>query len=313
MVKRITQLLLLLQGLVAFAIALGSHSVLHLNWLTSILMGLGLILVVRMGITANNFFINRYYCGESSDEARLSWNEWLSLYLIEFRSTMYCSSWAMPFFAFSRQPAARPAGLPVLLVHGYGCNSGYWLGMSKALAKASITHHAIDLEPVFADIDDYVPSIRDAVDVLCAETGYENIIIVAHSMGGLAARAYLRSEGDAKIAKVITLGSPHRGTGLANFGVGPNSQQMRRTGTAQQGEVSDWLCRLESGESERRMSRFVSIYSCHDNIIAPQTSSCLPGAKNVSLKGIGHVALAYTPAVQERVTREILATADQKY
>jgi hypothetical protein len=50
---------------------------------------------------------------------------------------------------------------------------------------------------------------------------------------------------------------------------------------------------------------FVSIYSHHDNIIAPQTSSRLPGATNIELCGIGHVALAPHPAVQARVIDEI--------
>ncbi len=308
MTALLTRLLLLLQGLVAFAIALAAHSVLHLDWPLSLVLGPGFILLVRLGITANNFFINRHYCGPLAEDARLSRTEWLHLYLSEFRATMYCSSWSMPFLAFSRRPAVDPIGLPVLLIHGYGCNSGYWHGMSKALTAAHITHHAIDLEPLFGDIDDYIPRLRDAVNALCAETGHETIIIVAHSMGGLVARAYLRAAGDARIAKVITLGSPHRGTGLANFGLGMNSQQMRWSGKAQEGQASEWLCRLQDSESEQRMPRFVSLYSLHDNIIAPQSSSVLPGAKNIPFRGIGHVALASTPAIQECVIREILAT-----
>ena len=311
MVKRITRVLLLLQGLLAFAIALALHSQLHFSVPAAILAGLGVILLVRMGITANNFFINRYYCGSAPKDLCLSWSEWLRVYLTEFKSTMYCSSWAMPFLAFHKRDAPHPVGLPVLLVHGYGCNSGYWHGMSKALSEAGITHHAVDLEPVFADIDDYVPHLCAAVDTLRADTGSEKIVIVAHSMGGLAARAYLRAAGDAKVAKVITLGSPHSGTGLANFGLGPNSRQMRWTGTAQQGEASEWLRQLRECESGQRMSRFISLYSHHDNIIAPQASSYLPGAKNISFKGVGHVSLAYAPAVQECVIREILAAASE--
>jgi triacylglycerol lipase len=310
MVTRITQILLLLQALVAFAISAAAYSVLHFSLSTAVFMGLGLVLLVRMGITANNFVINRYYCGPASQELSLSWQRWLSLYLIEFRTTMYCSSWSMPFLAFTKRYARHPQGLPVLLVHGYGCNSGYWHGMSKALCKANISHYAVNLEPVFADIDDYVPRMREAINELCRDTGSEKVIILAHSMGGLATRAYLRADGDMRIAKVITLGSPHKGTGLANFGLGPNSQQMRWTGTARQGQSCNWLSTLSASEDEARMAKFVSIYSCHDNIIAPQTSSELSGAKNVQFKGVGHVALAYTPAVQQYVIGEILAAGE---
>lgn len=310
MVTWLTRLLLLLQGLFALGIILAAHTVLHLSLTVSILFGLGVVLIVRMAITANNFFINRYYSGRVAGAPALSWKEWVRLYLTEFATTMYCSSWTMPFLTFSKRSAPHPAGLPVLLIHGYGCNSGYWHGMSKALTKAGITHNAIDLEPVFADIDDYVPRIKNAVNELCKETGCNQVIIVAHSMGGLAARAYLRAEEDARIAKVITLGSPHNGTGLANFGLGPNSRQMRWLGSVEQGQASDWLCNLKGCENEQRMARFVSLYSYHDNIIAPPTSSHLPCAKNLAFQGIGHVALAYSPAVQECVIREILSPAE---
>lgn len=308
MVTRITRLLLLLQGLLALALAVAAHMVLGLKLPIAILFGLGTVLLVRMAITANNFFINRYYCGAPPQDLSLTWTQWLRLYLIEFRTTMYCSSLSMPFFAFSKRIASPPAGLPVLLVHGYGCNSGYWHGMSRALSNAHISHYAIDLEPVFADIDDYATQIHEAIGNMCEETGASQVIILAHSMGGLATRAYLRAHGDERVTKVITLGSPHKGTGLANFGLGPNSQQMRWTGSAQQGNSCEWLNALSACEDEKRRARFVSLYSCHDNIIAPQVSSELPGARNVAFKGVGHVALAYTPSVQQRVIQEILET-----
>lgn len=312
MVTRITRLLLLLQGLLALALAVAAQTVLGFNLPTAILFGLGTVLLVRMAITANNFFINRYYCGAPPEDLSLTWKQWLRLYLSEFRTTMYCSSWTMPFFSFSKRIAAHPTGLPVLLVHGYGCNSGYWHGMSHALSNAHISHYAIDLEPVFADIDDYATLIHEAIENICKETGAKQVIVLAHSMGGLATRAYLRAHGDERIAKVITLGSPHKGTGLANFGVGPNSQQMRWTGSAREGNSCEWLNALSACEDERRRSRFVSLYSRHDNIIAPQVSSVLAGAKNVAVKGVGHVALAYTPSVQQYVIQEILATDEDK-
>ena len=46
-----------------------------------------------------------------------------------------------------------------------------------------------------------------------------------------------------------------------------------------------------------------SIYSHHDNIVAPQSSAQLPGARNLAFGGIGHVALAS----DARVLRQLLA------
>jgi hypothetical protein len=58
---------------------------------------------------------------------------------------------------------------------------------------------------------------------------------------------------------------------------------------------------------------FTSIFSHHDNIISPQTSSLLPGARNLAFGGIGHVALGRNPRILGTVMRELAAlkTGDQ--
>jgi triacylglycerol lipase len=313
MVSRITRLLLALQFLIVLAIvALSVYAWRIDSLIPALLLGFGLVVLVRLFITANNFFITWRYRSKTPDDRIIGWRDACRLFLEEFRASMLSSSWTMAFHRFAKRPAENPAGLPVLLIHGYGCNSGYWHPLSKALAKARITHYAVDLEPVFLEIDGYVPLIRDAVETLCADTGQEKIIIVAHSMGGLATRAYLRDHGSERIAKVITIGTPHRGTGLANFGAGPNSRQMRWTGDAQTGSPNEWLRTLAASENDAIRSLFVSIYSHHDNIVSPQTSSHLAAATNIEFHGIGHVALGFHPAIHQCVIEEILgASADR--
>jgi hypothetical protein len=62
---------------------------------------------------------------------------------------------------------------------------------------------------------------------------------------------------------------------------------------------------LAASEDAQTRALFVSIYSHQDNIVAPQTSSHLPGATNIELHGIGHVALALDAKVQSLVVAEI--------
>jgi triacylglycerol esterase/lipase EstA (alpha/beta hydrolase family) len=306
MVARITRLLLLFQLLVAIAFAFAASQLFHVdNVMLAALAGLGILALFRLVITANNFFLAWRFRSETPAHYRIRWWEAIRLFFGEFRATMTASSLTMPFLAFSRRVPPNPEGLPVLLIHGYGCNSGYWHSMSKALMKARITHHAVDLEPVIGGIDEYVPMIHRAIEALCTETGHDKVVIVAHSMGGLASRAYLRDHGTQRIAKLITLGTPHHGTGLAHFGVGLNTHQMRWTATEQEGVASDWLIALKAAENAAVYRLIVSIYSHHDNIISPQTSSHLSGAKNIELNAIGHVALAPDPEVQAMVIREI--------
>lgn len=309
MIVRITRILLALQLLVAVGIAAAAVEVLHIdNLAIAMSIGVAAILLLRLSITANNFYQSWRFRSTTPDAYHLNWRQACKLFFGEFRATMTASSLTMPFRTFEKRTAPNPTGPPVLLVHGYGCNSGYWHAMSKALLQAGISHRAVDMEPVIGGIDEYVPSIARAVATLRAESGSEKIIIVAHSMGGLAARAYLRKYGLRGIAKVITLGTPHRGTGIARFGIGLNCRQMHWTADGQEGVSSEWLRALQANETPDMRALFVSIYSHHDNIIAPQTSSDLQGAKNVELYGIGHVALASDPTVQTLVIDEIRQT-----
>jgi triacylglycerol lipase len=306
MVARITRLLLLFQLLVAVAFAAAAMQLFHLdNAVLAGLLGISLVIVARLVITGNNFLLASRHRSHLPAHHCIGVWQGVRLFLGEFRATMTASSWTMPFRTFSTRSAAHPQGPPVLLVHGYGCNSGYWHSMSKALRKAHITHRAIDLEPVIGGIDEYAPLIHRAIEALCRETGAEKVVIVAHSMGGLASRAYVRDHGSSRVARLITLGTPHHGTSLAHFGVGLNTHQMRWTATEQEGLASDWLRALKAGESAGVYHLVVSIYSHHDNIISPQTSSHLEGAKNIELNGVGHVALGFDPDVQAMVIREI--------
>lgn len=305
MIARITRILLLLQLLIAATVSAVLSKALHIGSMQAALLGIALVLLLRLMITFNNFRLASRYRSALPEPYHIGGWQACRLFAEEFRATMLSSSWTMPFCTFSKRVPDAPDGLPALLIHGYGCNSGYWHAMSKALLKANITHHAIDLEPVIGGIDEYVPIIHRAVEALCTATGHKRIVIVAHSMGGLATRAYLRAHGSARIAKVITLGTPHHGTALAHFGVGLNTHQMRWTASEQEGLSSAWLRKLAADEDPAIYRLFVSIYSHHDNIISPQTSSHLPGARNIEFHAIGHVALALDSRIQAQVIREI--------
>jgi triacylglycerol lipase len=309
MVTRYTRLFIFIQVVLAIALYFFATMAWGSTPWFGALFGLGSVTLIRLLINANNFRLARRYRSATPIGMQLDWQKAAQLFLTEFAASMVTTSWAMPFHSFGSRPASNPAGLPVLLIHGYGCNSGYWHSFSKRLTRENMTHHAVDLEPVLGSIDGYVPALHLAIEALCKTTGQDKIIIVAHSMGGLAARAYLRAHGTTRIARVVTIGTPHHGTGLANTGVGLNSRQMEWTGNAETGTCSEWLRQLEQDELPATRTLFVSIYSHHDNIVSPQTSSHLAGAVNVELHGIGHVALGSRHAIQDRIVSEIQAAS----
>ncbi|MBI5255020.1 MAG: permease [Burkholderiales bacterium] len=185
----------------------------------------------------------------------------------------------------------------VLLVHGFVCNRGLWMPWMRKLRAAQVPHLAISLEPVFGDIDDYLPQIDAAVAQLQAATGRPPLI-VAHSMGGLAVRAWLQAHAaDERSAGVITIGTPHHGTWLARFALSANGRQMRRH--------SPWLLALAAAEPAARRERFTCFYSHCDNIVFPAGTACLPGADNRHLAATAHVQLVARPEILNEVLRRV--------
>jgi pimeloyl-ACP methyl ester carboxylesterase len=301
MIARILRWLMLLQVLAVLGFAwLAMHAWGVASPAMALLLGAAMLLAVRALIVARNFWQSRRLGGPVPPEYRLGLRGAARLFLGELRATLWTSSWGMLRPRLHALDVATPSrGLPVLLVHGYVCNRGYWTKLSRQLAQAGIAHDAVDLEPIGADIDDVVPQVEQAVTELCARTGSGQVILVAHSMGGLVARAWLRRHGTARVARIITIGTPHHGTALANLAAGANARQMSRV----DGAPDAWLAQLAASETPELRSLITSMYSHHDNIVAPQTSAHLPGARNIAFGGIGHVALAS----DARVLRQLLA------
>jgi CheY-like chemotaxis protein len=298
--------LLLVQALAAAGIALAAWRWSGFSPWAALALGFGSVAFVRLAINMNNFLLSACFASPTPPEFRLGLRARLRLLAEEFKSSMLHTSWFMPRASACLrvyESAAVPAPVPVLLVHGYGCNSGYWAYLLPRLDRARISHASVDLEPVLGDIDGYAPLVERAVGELCAATGADKVALVAHSMGGLVARAWMRAYGSARVARVITLGTPHHGTGMAKFGRGPNVVQMRRDA----GLASGWLQELGRSESAATRALVTSIYTHHDNIISPQTSSVLPGAHNIAFGGIGHVALGCNPRVLDAVMAELQA------
>lgn len=187
-------------------------------------------------------------------------------------------------------PAGGAPGRGVVLVHGFMCNRGIWNPWMRRLRARGHAHVAVTLEPVLGSIDGYVAQIDDAVRRVTAATGRAPVLL-CHSMGGLAARAWLRAVpgADARVHRVITLGTPHGGTWAARWSHACNGQQMRLD--------SDWLRQLAQAEPAQRRALFTCWYSNCDNIVFPASTAALAGADNRFIAGVAHLQMVDAPAV----------------
>lgn len=235
--------------------------------------------------------------------------DWLVAYAREVGMSIRQFYWLMPFQEDFRVPQPLPPlrWPPVILVHGYGCNRGLWLPAVKWFSLRGYRVSAINLTPLHGSIDGYAQAIAIEVARVKAGTGAGQVALVAHSMGGLAARAYLRycasERADPSLAALITLGTPHRGTHIARIGLGENARQMR-FGAA-------WLDHLGRHESAPAVSgadpagglRITTITSLQDNIVSRQMDQRLPGARAITVRRQGHMSLATSRRVFEVIDR----------
>jgi len=188
------------------------------------------------------------------------------------------------------QGGGQGTARPVILLHGIYCNAASWWWMRRRLDCRGIGPvYALDVEPPLGSIDGFARQLARFIGHVRTATGAERVVLVGHSMGGLVARACMALPGLApQVEKLLTIGSPHHGSRHARLGIGANSRQLE-TG-------SDWLCRLNADPASLAVP-IVSIYSRHDNFVAPQESAVLPGARLIALEGVGHLALLFDRVV----------------
>jgi pimeloyl-ACP methyl ester carboxylesterase len=194
-------------------------------------------------------------------------------------------------------PGSRQNGpRPIVVLHGYAMNRANFLPLAYRLARTG-------LGPIFGF--EYWTLGRTAaaarqlawfVEQVQTVTGAPQVDVIGHSMGGVVGRYYVQLlGGDGAVANLVTLGSPHLGTDVSEFGIGHPTRELL---------VGSNLVQRLAAAPPPRDTRVLTIFSHADALVPAHTQLALdiPRAERIIYDDLGHVALLGS----RRVARDII-------
>ncbi len=183
---------------------------------------------------------------------------------------------------------------PVVFAHGLGGRPGnfalmraYFASRGRRRTYSVAFGPSTSIEVLALELQD---AIRAIIEVNNLPPGTK-VDLVAHSMGGVVARLALDdAETAARVANLVTLGTPHRGTYLARFASTHLTHSLRPGST-----VLARLCEGAPGKLREGMPHLVSMWSRGDLFMLPPENALVDGAENIEMPSFTHYSFLLTP------------------
>jgi pimeloyl-ACP methyl ester carboxylesterase len=305
MLSRLFRLSLLAELAAWIALAATLREINALPWTALVAIAVGGAVAIRAGVLGATLFLARLFRSPRTPAQRLGPGGAIRFAARELRALALYNFWYMPFEkrALRPDPPHSVRGrTPVVLVHGYFSNRGYWAPMVRWLEARGVERiYVPTYRAVFSSIEQCVEELHAEIERIAAG-GAHRVVLVCHSMGGLIARRYIQEHGEKRVARLVTIASPHHGTVLSRLGVGEHARQMERG--------SAFLEALTAQEAACPPSMpALSIYSVHDNLVTPQDTSRLAWARNLAVTGVGHLDILECEPVFALVFEELREAA----
>lgn len=194
-------------------------------------------------------------------------------------------------------PGARQHGpRPIIVIHGYAMNRANFVPLAYRLAR-------VGLGPILGfeywTLGRVAAGARQLawfVDQVQSRTGAPQVDIIGHSMGGVVGRYFVQLlGGDGAVANLITLGSPHIGTDVSEFGVGHPTREL---------VIGSTLVQRLAAAPAPKDTRVTMIFSHADALVPASTQDALQiqRAERIIYDDLGHVSLLGS----RRVARDII-------
>lgn len=201
-------------------------------------------------------------------------------------------------FGAATPSAAQTAPDPILFIHGFSGSAGNWntmISRFQAAGYPSDRLYAITVSSTASNASN-ANAVANAVATLRSRTGAARVDIVAHSMGSLSTRYYLRNlGGTAVVDEWVSLGGPNHGTTWAY------ACALFSAGCRDMLPGSSFLSSLNAGDETPGSVRYGTFWSYCDGIIIPATSTVLSGASNTNVGCVDHLSLLTNSSVFNQV------------
>ncbi|RCW39970.1 triacylglycerol lipase [Halopolyspora algeriensis] len=197
--------------------------------------------------------------------------------------------------------SADPGHEPVVFVHGWMGADWNWTYFVDSFGSDGWSDE--DLHVWYYDWSQSnvatAEQLASEVDRVLETTGADRVDLITHSMGGLSSRHFLKFlGGTAQVDDWVSIGGPNHGTNAAYACWTTSCQEMRYG--------SGFLTDLNAGDETPGEVDYATLRSPCDEVINPDSSTALAGARNAQVSCIGHISLLSSDEVYESV-RDFIA------
>jgi pimeloyl-ACP methyl ester carboxylesterase len=198
--------------------------------------------------------------------------------------------------AFSRTQAGEflnGTGRPVVVIPGIYEDWRFMLPLVRQLHEAG---HPVHVVTLLQRNRLAVPKAAELIAGYIRQQGLEDVMIVAHSKGGLIGKYTMMSlDPEARVAGMVAVCTPFSGSRYAAFMLLPSLRAFSPRNAVT----------LQLAREERINERIVSVYGLFDPHI-PE-GSVLPGARNIQLQTGGHFRILSHPDTIRTILAETAA------
>lgn len=200
-----------------------------------------------------------------------------------------------------RNPPSAASPGTVILIHDYGVTAASFWSLSRRLRRGGWHTVAMRHGALRTDARVLGSELRSLVESVAASSP-KQIVLLGHGFGGMIARLYGRDYGPLRVHRIITLGTPHRGSVLSPLH-GPMHSVLEPSGRL--------VTYVAASDPVPQQFDVIALLSTFDALVLPPANAEYAGAFNIQVDDVGHAALLLSPKVFGLVAENLAEPVSQ--